>query len=1275
MPVIRLRDQRRALLGGVDQTSLWIGGQRVWSLAPLPVTYLRADTLTSPSLATSLGPFSQRGPRPYVNQFKMSEPWRASNTGGGNTEYAALVSAGTITQEGQINAVPAGLDNITTRLLEFLMPDMGCGPRWTLMWDGEGSAYIQGGQNVVESPGRIDFDFTANGQNFINLLVTGVTTGPLRNFRLINEFDMADYEAGLTFRPAYVDEVRNYRALRMDNWVNIVENQTTDWSSRCTPAYETYRAGFAPLEHCVDICNLVGADLWFCHPYQVTDDYVTQAAALVRDRLDDNRLCYVEYAQKCWDFATPQAHYCREQGDLLFGVGGPQEGENYMEWYGVRSAQVARIWRTAWGATDRLHTVFETHTDWEGLEEIGLDAPRYVAMDPGNEAPSTAFTDYAVHSQIDGGMAYGEAYTTVEEWRTTLTETEVFDRMRDQSLTAAHFSIPGGRYVDNMIVTWGYHKGVADSYGLSMICYDGGSHLHAGGAALGNSAHTSMLSRYHYSSQFAEVAQAMLDGYHGAGGDLFSWSVHSRPPEPTINVGLRRYEGDTNPVLAIVETWNATHAGPAGRGAEDFVGPQDRTEDAPAPSSADSVVIIGASLMEAMFGSDLSTPSAEATSLLAAAGHDVPVYGYTTPGAWLEQADAHYSAARAAHPNALILAHFWGNNISDGRPYPGGQSLFDTGLADLLAVAQGDDRFYPMSASFRDYDDTTFQNPDAGSKPYNENLLLPWITANFPQAMTSYGRPVFDHYRRVLQDFERWLSADNIHLTPTGYTEDRAWIVSVIASVLDGLEPAEIVERIYEAPQEPSVYPDLVTSSGIPTFTEGRFGQAMDNSGTFYASADSSLTPLTDTWGVEWWFRIPPVEVSEIGWGESGSAIYFVLRTGGRSPAGVTCITYASGGTTREIFGGPRVDDNEWHHGKIQFSTAGADLFVDGVLVDHDDGQIDANRPRGDGSHFTIGHYGSATPYIWNGQMDEVRIFDGLESTADFTPRTTAYETLPANTVAYWALDGDLTGGIPAATPTGLLALAPDALQIMDAASLNLTDGANVDTWADLSPNGRDLTGSGAPYYRTDGTLHWVELLGDNEHLYRNEAFMRPAVEAGRTVTVQIAVRATPSTDRRLIAEGHSGGGSAFYAPIQSTSADAQQLSHYLRTTANTTLVTNNVGVLAFAGGEHTIAVEDTGSVVRTYVDGTLVREVAYTQGAGDPITVDRFALGAVLRATAGSFFRGDIFAYVINPEPYNAEIDAALAEIAGIDRTQPEPTTSSNVFVDSTNDGFVIQG
>ena len=182
----------------------------------------------------------------------------------------------------------------------------------------------------------------------------------------------------------------------------------------------------------------------------------------------------------------------------------------------------------------------------------------------------------------------------------------------------------------------------------------------------------------------------------------------------------------------------------------------------------DAIVVIGASLMNSMFGRSLTTPHATATSLLQAAGHNLPVYGWATNGAQLAESDDHYTAARAAFPNALILSHFGGGNVTSIRPYPGGQTQFTDGLAELMAVAAGDTRFYPASMSFRDYDDTTFITPANGSKPYNENLLIPWIAANFPHAMASYGRPKLDYYRRVLQDFETWLVADNIRLTAFG---------------------------------------------------------------------------------------------------------------------------------------------------------------------------------------------------------------------------------------------------------------------------------------------------------------------------------------------------------------------------------------------------------------------------------------------------------------------------------------------------------------------------
>ena len=231
----------------------------------------------------------------------------------------------------------------------------------------------------------------------------------------------------------------------------------------------------------------------------------------------------------------------------------------------------------------------------------------------------------------------------------------------------------------------------------------------------------------------------------------------------------------------------------------------DAFEGATPPITYDAVVVIGASLMFAMFGQNLATPNSTATTLLASAGHSLPVYGWATNGATLADADAHYSAARAAHPNALILMHFGGNDVSNDRLYPGGSANFTTRLAELLAVAGGDLRFYPASITFRDYNDNTFITPANGSKPYNENLLLPWIATNFPRAMAAYGRPKLDFYRRVLQDFETWLHPDNIHLNSTGYAAFREWIILRVAELLSNVTPAQITERVYAPPVGPAL--------------------------------------------------------------------------------------------------------------------------------------------------------------------------------------------------------------------------------------------------------------------------------------------------------------------------------------------------------------------------------------------------------------------------------------------------------------------------------------
>lgn len=266
------------------------------------------------------------------------------------------------------------------------------------------------------------------------------------------------------------------------------------------------------------------------------------------------------------------------------------------------------------------------------------------------------------------------------------------------------------------------------------------------------------------------------------------------------------------------------------------------------PPPIDAVVMMGASLKNSMFGKSLTTPHAAATNLLAAAGHNLPVYGWATNGAQLDDAVLHYNQIRAAFPNALILCHLvGGGNVTSVRPYPGGQSEFNTRLAQLAAAAEGDDRFYPASITFRDYDDTTFITPANGSKPYNENIVIPWIAANFPHAIGAGGRPKLDYYRRVLESFESWLVADNIHLTSTGISEFRQWIIARTVDLLNGVTPAEITERVYVAPPtpEPEPQPTQYPLSIINFTGEGYNAQAPRNN-VMGNSATLNPNPLTN---------------------------------------------------------------------------------------------------------------------------------------------------------------------------------------------------------------------------------------------------------------------------------------------------------------------------------------------------------------------------------------------------------------------------------------------
>lgn len=260
---------------------------------------------------------------------------------------------------------------------------------------------------------------------------------------------------------------------------------------------------------------------------------------------------------------------------------------------------------------------------------------------------------------------------------------------------------------------------------------------------------------------------------------------------------------------------------------------QDSASVAVPAAPINAIVVIGASHMNAMFGKNLTTPQSAASADLAARGYSLPVYGYATPGDKIADAPAHYRAARAAFPTALIVCHFGGGDVTSIRPFPGSRSELEAGYAALRAATGNDTRFYHASLTFRNYEGSTFENPANGSKPYNENVVIPWIAANYPHAMTPYGRPKLDFYRRTLQSYDAWLGPDYIHLTTAGYTAFRQFIMARVADILGGVVPAEIVERVYVPPALTaptfSTSPSLAGTTTLGSTITVRLGAASGN--------------------------------------------------------------------------------------------------------------------------------------------------------------------------------------------------------------------------------------------------------------------------------------------------------------------------------------------------------------------------------------------------------------------------------------------------------------
>lgn len=131
-------------------------------------------------------------------------------------------------------------------------------------------------------------------------------------------------------------------------------------------------------------------------------NYIRKFAECARDTLDPRLNAQVEYSSEIWNFLFGQKHWVLEKAEARWKrTGGPE----WMEHAGMRAAEMAQILDGVFGseAEHRLVKVIGLQTGWPGLEEPLLNAPSWVAEDPGkNLPPYRYFEAYAVTGYCGG---------------------------------------------------------------------------------------------------------------------------------------------------------------------------------------------------------------------------------------------------------------------------------------------------------------------------------------------------------------------------------------------------------------------------------------------------------------------------------------------------------------------------------------------------------------------------------------------------------------------------------------------------------------------------------------------------------------------------------------------------------------------------------------------------------------------------------------------------------------------------------------------------------
>lgn len=518
---------------------------------------------STPTLAFGLDTYTHYAPvMQFLDIAKSMRAWEGNMGQPTRMQIDALEEGGYVDENGWIKEFPDGISSVSTMWQWGNRSDLGLAEDvrgvYVLEYEGTGEVTVSGDARIISNePGRIVFENMEGKNLFMGLRSTDPegTGDYVRDITIVAEKNLALYEAGGVYNPAWLELIEDARELRFLGWNGTNNSTLTSWDERAVPE-GLFGSRGVPIEYQVQLANEVGADPWFTIPHLADEEYIRNFATYVRDNLDPGLKAKVEYSNEAWNWAFDQTEWLHNQAEAEWGVKGAQN-----EYYVKKAVETALIWEDVFGseADARLVNVLATQTVNPWLTERMLEAKTWKANEPDTFVdPATVFEELAVTTYF-GNATVGDV-TMRTELLAAIKDPEVdamaylAEKLMDPDYKS---SIP--QIADALAA----NAALAAEYGLKLSAYEGGQHVHHSFAVRGLSndditALQSFMVDFVRSEEMGELYRELWDVWaeHGDGpfmqfGDIGS---PARSGSWSLYAGLE----DSTPRSEALEELNST---------------------------------------------------------------------------------------------------------------------------------------------------------------------------------------------------------------------------------------------------------------------------------------------------------------------------------------------------------------------------------------------------------------------------------------------------------------------------------------------------------------------------------------------------------------------------------------------------------------------------------------------------------------------------------------------------------------------------------------------